>query len=147
MSVFYEVEPTVENYWRAIILFGRNAASYKFALAKAMYEFKDSPTDLISLERLAEPFSRHLCDHLKHSPKQVTSPSHTFIDACNQYNLHQLSQDELIATTVKLGFNDVIGAFHMVHHSDVPQRFFLELIPKDPGSFVHQSFQKYYPVQ
>lgn len=31
---FVDVEPTLENYWRAIILFGRNTASYKFALAK-----------------------------------------------------------------------------------------------------------------
>ena len=30
---FVDVEPTLENYWRAIILFGRNTASYKFALA------------------------------------------------------------------------------------------------------------------
>ena len=30
---FVDVEPTLENYWRAIILFGKNTASYKFALA------------------------------------------------------------------------------------------------------------------
>lgn len=32
---FVDVEPTLENYWRAIILFGKNTASYKFALAKS----------------------------------------------------------------------------------------------------------------
>ncbi len=32
MSKFYEIEPNLENYWRSIILFGRNVASYKFAL-------------------------------------------------------------------------------------------------------------------
>lgn len=32
MSEFYEIEPSLENYWRAVILFGRNVASYKFAL-------------------------------------------------------------------------------------------------------------------
>lgn len=40
---FYEIEPTVENYWRAVILFGRNVASYKFALAKSLYELRTSP--------------------------------------------------------------------------------------------------------
>ena len=32
---FYQVEPTLENYWRGIILFGKNVASYQFALAHA----------------------------------------------------------------------------------------------------------------
>lgn len=38
MSEFYEIEPSLENYWRAVILFGRNVASYKFALAKSLYD-------------------------------------------------------------------------------------------------------------
>ena len=37
MSEFYEIEPSFENYWRSVILFGRNVASYKFALAKSLY--------------------------------------------------------------------------------------------------------------
>ncbi|VAL46716.1 Uncharacterised protein [Enterobacter hormaechei] len=32
---FYQADPTLENYWRGVILFGRNVASYKFALASA----------------------------------------------------------------------------------------------------------------
>ncbi len=28
--------PTPENYFRSIVLFGRNVASYKFALAKTL---------------------------------------------------------------------------------------------------------------
>ncbi|EWY41859.1 hypothetical protein N825_24820 [Skermanella stibiiresistens SB22] len=32
MNGFLNVEPKTENRWRAIILFGRNAASFKFAL-------------------------------------------------------------------------------------------------------------------
>lgn len=35
---FVDVEPTLENYWRAIILFGKNTASYKFALAKSLID-------------------------------------------------------------------------------------------------------------
>ena len=35
---FTEVQPTLENYWRSIILFGRNVASYKFALGKSLLE-------------------------------------------------------------------------------------------------------------
>lgn len=53
---FIDVEPTLENYWRAIILFGRNTASYKFALAKALIDVSlERDSDLISLEGLALP--------------------------------------------------------------------------------------------
>ena len=36
---FTDVHPTLDNYWRAIILFGQNTACYKFALAKSLLEF------------------------------------------------------------------------------------------------------------
>ena len=72
---FVDVEPTLENYWRAIILFGRNTASYKFALAKSLIDVSlDSKSDLITLDDLALPYAMHLCEHLKHSPKQSTEP-------------------------------------------------------------------------
>ena len=60
MSHFYEVETSLENYWRSIILFGNNVASYKFALAKALYDLKTSSNDLITLEQLASPFSKNI---------------------------------------------------------------------------------------
>lgn len=55
---FYQADPTLENYWRGVILFGRNVASYKFALASALYEVDKSGSDLITLDQLAVPFSR-----------------------------------------------------------------------------------------
>ena len=64
MSKFYEIEPTLENYWRSIILFGRNVASYKFALAKSLYDLKDSGQTLITLDQLAVPFAKHITEHL-----------------------------------------------------------------------------------
>ena len=63
-SRFYDVEPTLENYWRGVILFGRNVASHKFALAKALLELADSKADFIPLEKLAEPFSHHIVQHV-----------------------------------------------------------------------------------
>ena len=102
MSKFYQVEPTLENYWRSIILFGNNVASYKFALAKALYELKANSDDLITLDKLAEPFSRHLCEHLTHSPKQITSKSSRFLETCVQFNQGTSSKDNLIVLTVKL---------------------------------------------
>ncbi|CAM5183222.1 hypothetical protein OURE66S_03051 [Oligella ureolytica] len=124
MTVFYEIEPSLENYWRSIILFGRNVASYKFALAKSLYELRDADNTLIKLDQLAEPFSRHICEHLKTVDKQGTSASSKYLDVCRDFNAGEASQEELIDKTVYYGFKDVIGAFHNVHSQEVPKRFF-----------------------
>ena len=38
MSGFVETSPTADAYWRSIILFGSNSATYKFALGKSLLE-------------------------------------------------------------------------------------------------------------
>ena len=126
MNEFYEIEPSMENYWRSIILFGRNVASYKFALAKALYDLKDSSNDVIKLEELAKPYVKHLLEHLKHSPKQITSKSSTFLQTCEQYNKNELTYDELISKAVRLGFANVIDAFHNVNSKEIDKRFFID---------------------
>ena len=69
-------EPTLEDCWRGIILFGRNVASYKFALGKSLLELNRPAGDVIKLEELAEPFSRHLTEHLRNADKQILSLIH-----------------------------------------------------------------------
>jgi len=123
---FYQADPTLENYWRGVILFGRNVASYKFALAHALYDVDKSGSDLVTLEDLAVPFSRHLCEHLLHAPKQITSRRSQYLEACVQFNNGEISQDKLTETTVRLGFNNVIDAFHNVNQGEIEKRFFLD---------------------
>jgi hypothetical protein len=62
MPNFIDIQPTLENYWRSVILFGRNVASYKFALGKSLLELAQQQKEVISLQDLSIPFSRHLCD-------------------------------------------------------------------------------------
>ncbi|HKD05904.1 MAG TPA: hypothetical protein VKB79_08375 [Bryobacteraceae bacterium] len=124
MSAFLAREPTLENYWRAVILFGQNVASYKFALAKSLIELSANAGEKVRLEELAEPFSRNLLEHLAKSPKQATSRSSKFLDACRKFSEEQISKDELIGQTVKLGFQNVIDAFHVVNRGEIPVRFF-----------------------
>lgn len=61
---FYTTEPSLENYWRSVILFGRNVASYKFALSKALIDLSEGNGELITLDKLADPFATHVCEHL-----------------------------------------------------------------------------------
>lgn len=124
ISTYQEESISNESYWRSIILFGRNVASYKFALAKSLIELSKANKDSISLEELAIPFSRNLCEHIQIAPKQTTSNSSRFLDSCISFNENRVSKDELISKTVQLGFNNVIDAFHTVNQGEIPIRFY-----------------------
>jgi 5-methylcytosine-specific restriction endonuclease McrA len=126
MMQFLEVQPSVENYWRALILFGRNVASYKFALGKALLELRAAPGDLVKLDDLALPFARNICEHLRNAPKQATSQSSRFLEACRNRNSGEISEEELRNITVALGFNNVIDAFHRLGPGEIPKRFFID---------------------
>ncbi|MBA2906562.1 hypothetical protein [Clostridium saccharobutylicum] len=90
-----------------------NVASYKFALAESLLEPAPTEKTEISFEELADPYSRHLCEHLKTAPKQVTSRSSQFLDACTKFNKGEILHDELISVTVEKWFNNVIDTFHV----------------------------------
>jgi len=137
---FYEIEPSLENYWRSIILFGKNVASYKFALAKALYDLKTSSNDLITMEQLAQPYVKHLLEHLKNNPKQITSSSSRFLNACKQYNDNQISYEELIITAISLGFQNVIDAFHNVNREEIAKRFFIDERKESGGIRITDNF-------
>ena len=121
---FYNVEPSLENYWRGVILFGLNVASYKFALGRSLLELAERKSDFVSLEELAEPFSRHIVRHVSSGKRQATSKSSRFLDACREYDQGNLSQEKLIGKTTQLGFQNVIDAFHVVNGLEIPNRFF-----------------------
>lgn len=124
VELFQEEFPSLESYWRSIILFGRNVASYKFALAKSLLEIAPTGKNEVYLEELAEPFSKNLCEHIARSPKQITSQSSKFLDACKNYNEGAITHEKLIDTTVSLGFNNVIDAFHVVNDGEIPVAFY-----------------------
>jgi hypothetical protein len=126
IPTFIETTPKTETLWRSIILFGRNVASYKFALGKALLEIVDKEKTFVTLDDLAEPYSRHLIEHIRDNDKQGTFSSSKFLDVCRDYDKDQISKDKLIAQTVSLGFNNVIDAFHIVGQGEVPTRFYID---------------------
>lgn len=126
MSSFLQASLNTDDYWRAIILYGRNVASYKFALAKSLLELAGRDRDMVSLEELGEPFSRHLGEHLRLADKQSTSRTSTFLDTLRSYNRGETGRDELLLVTERLGFVNVIDAFHQVGRDDIEVRFFID---------------------
>jgi len=126
MSEFIENEPLKETLWRSIILFGRNAATYKFALGKSLLEFANKEKTFVTLNELAEPYSKHISNHLILNDKQAIFSKGRFLDTCRLYNNGSLNKDELINITVRFGFRKVIDAFHMVNQANIPKRFFID---------------------
>lgn len=119
-------QPTLIDQWRAITLFGRNVASYKFALEEALLTLRPDGGSIVKLDELARPFAVAVCRHLKVEDKQATSRSSSFLDACRQFNAGEITEGKLLEITVSKGFNNVIDAFHVVGGEDVPDRFFLD---------------------
>lgn len=108
------------------MLFGRNVASYKFALAQSLLEIAEKPESRVLIKDLAEPFARNLCQHLARVDKQSTSRSSLFLDKCRAFNSDQISRAELQDITAKLGFVNVLDAFHIVGKNAVPHNFFID---------------------
>jgi hypothetical protein len=128
MSDFLGDAPSVEDYWRGIILFGRNVASYKFALAQSLLELAPQGKSLITLDELAQVYARHTLEHLRlcDSQSQQTNAPYPFLEACRRYNRGELSYEELIAITAKEGFKVVLDKFHNVNQGETPVRFFVD---------------------
>jgi hypothetical protein len=126
ISTYANAAPSVDSHWRALILFGANVASYKFALGRSLLELGAEGRTFVALDELAEPFARHLCRHLRVSDHQTTSRSSRFLDACRAHNAGELTDDQLRTRTVQLGFNNVIDAFHVLDRSPSATRFFVD---------------------
>ena len=82
--------------------------------------------DFVTLEELAAPYSRHLTGHLEKSSKQGTSGGSRFLDVCRQFNEGRIDAEALRQGTMRLGFNNVIDAFHIVNQTETARRFFVD---------------------
>jgi hypothetical protein len=117
-------DTSIETRWRSLILFGKNSATYKFAFAKSLLELIDQEKTVITLEELAEPFSRHIINHLKSQDKQGSSNSSYFLNACRSHLKNEITDEELYNITVKKGFVNVVDAFQNVAGGTIENRFY-----------------------
>ena len=87
MPSFLPTQPSNEDYWRGIVLLGRNVATYKLALAKSLLELAPAGETFITMEELAVPYAHHPAEHLKKAQRQITSSRSQFLDTCRKFNL------------------------------------------------------------
>ncbi len=123
-SQFQINDPSIESQWRAIILFGKNSATYKFAFAKALLELIDHQKTKISLEELSIPFANSIVEHLKKTDKQGNATSSKFLDGCRNFIKGEITEDNLFHLTEKYGFVNVIDAFQNVNGGTIPKLFY-----------------------
>ena len=113
-----------ESCWRSVVLFGKNTASYKFALAQSLLQLARQGKSSVALEELALPYAQQICRHAKAAPRQSTNRTNKFLQACTGFNEGSVSESQLIDATVRNGFNYVLDAFHNVNGAPVPVQFF-----------------------
>jgi hypothetical protein len=117
-------DPSLESQWRAIILFGKNSATYKFAFAKSLLELIEQEKTKISLEELAIPFANSIVEHLKKSDKQGNAGSSKFLEGCRNYINDTITKEDLYTLTEKYGFVNVVDAFQNVNGGSIPDPFY-----------------------
>jgi hypothetical protein len=117
-------DPSLESQWRAIILFGKNSATYKFAFAKTLLELIEKEKTKITLNELAVPFANSIVEHLKKSDKQGNAGSSKFLSGCRNYINGMISITELYSLTEQLGFINVIDAFQNINGGIIPNPFY-----------------------
>jgi hypothetical protein len=117
-------DPSLESQWRAIILFGKNSATYKFAFAKSLLGLIEKEKTNISLDELAIPFANSIVEHLKNSDKQGSAGSSKFLAGCRDFINEKISKEDLYNLTEKYGFVNVVNAFQNVNGGIIPDPFY-----------------------
>lgn len=143
-------DQSIESNFRSMYLFGRNVATYKFAFAKTLLELGGQQKSFVTLEDLSPVFAKYMLEHIGNDKRQITSASSKFISALNLYKSEQITWEQLLTVTEKIGFNNVIDAFHHVPNLDITTSFYeksvqgksLGITLTDDGYALAQSVQK-----
>jgi hypothetical protein len=125
MTTTFQInDPSLESQWRALILFGKNSATYKFAFAKSLLGLIEEQKTRISLSELAIPFAESIVAHLKTNDKQGNASSSKFLEGCRNYISGTTSQEQLYNLTEKYGFVNVVDAFQNINGGTIPDKFY-----------------------
>lgn len=124
MNRYLENDKSIESNFRSMYLFGRNVATYKFAFAKSLLELGQNNKSFVTLEELSPIFAKYMLEHVGNGKRQITSQSSKCISALNLYKNEQITWEQLLDVTTKIGFANVIDAFHNVPNLDVSTTFY-----------------------
>lgn len=115
-----------QDYWRAVVLYGQNVATYKIALSNCLLDFaREGQTD-VSMHELARAFFRQYRERLVGGMPQLSNPGQRTVleRVVEAYNRGEVSEDAAVDRVEKQGFTDVVPRFHTVNGAPIPRPFY-----------------------
>jgi hypothetical protein len=117
------------DYWKAIVLYGLNQATYKIALGKTLLELTSQNQTTIDWYTLSESFLDNYLERigLNPTPQQSNPSRKTVLERIvTQLNLGVIDKQEAILRVSQEGLNDVIPRFQTIGNdtSLVANRFY-----------------------
>ena len=117
------------DYWKAIVLYGLNQATYKIALGKTLLELTSQNQSSIDWHTLSESFLDNYIERIGKNPTpQQSNPSRKTVleRIVTQLNLGVIDKDEAILRVSQDGLNDVVPRFQTIGNdtSLVSNRFY-----------------------
>ncbi len=103
--------------WRAIVLFGRNTATYKIALAHCLARFVEAGATDVSMPELAEVFFDLYAERLTAGRPQLAHAGRLTVmeRVVALYRLGRLDRDAAIERVAAEAFDDVLPRFHTLY--------------------------------
>jgi 5-methylcytosine-specific restriction endonuclease McrA len=117
---------TTQDYWRAIVLYGNNVATYKIALATCLIGFAEAGTAQVTMHELAIAFFAQYRERLATGHPQLANPARKTVleRAVEAARTGALSEEAAIEQVARQGFGDVVPRFHTVNGAAVPVQFY-----------------------
>jgi hypothetical protein len=117
------------DYWKAIVLYGLNQATYKIALGKTLLELTSQNQSSIEWHTLSESFLDNYIERIGKNPTpQQSNPSRKTVleRIVTQLNLGVIDKEEAILRVSLEGLNDVIPRFQTIGNNTslVANRFY-----------------------
>lgn len=115
-----------EDFWRTIILYGLNQATYKIALGQSLIRFSQQQKNFVTMNELAEDFFDMYKERLENGKPQLATPNRqTAMERIvNLYNIGKLTRSQALEKVEREAFNDVIDRFHNVDNLQIPMNFY-----------------------
>lgn len=115
------------DFWRLIILYGRNTATYKLALARCLRDFAQNGVTRVSMQDLAARFFDLYVERLRNGMPQLYMPGRQTVmeRIVALYNLGKLDRGTAIDLVEREAFDDVVPRFHTVNDTPVPTPFYV----------------------
>jgi len=113
---------STKDYWKALILYGLNQATYKIALGKTLLSLADHGQTRVTWEELSKEFFQQYQQRLSHDPmpQQATPSRQTVMERIVKLHLAgKLSLDQAIQEVGVNALGDVIRRFDNLGNDEV----------------------------